>query len=204
MDRNESIDIEGFLHKESAVTNPSPGQLIVAEPMLADANFTRSVVLILDRDKSGGHLGLVMNHETPINVDVLLDDWVGADRMPFFNGGPVELDRIFMLHRLGAIIDDSIELLPGLWTGGRLEQLREYIASGAETEGKIRFYFGYSGWAEGQLTAEILQNSWGVVPNPDINVILRGEGEQYWRREVERLGPDYRSWLSIPQHPSLN
>ena len=198
------IDINSFLHKSPAEVDPKAGDLLLSEPMLADPNFRRSAIMILDRDSEGGQLGLIMNHRIDATVANLLDDWPGTENMPLFNGGLVELDRVFMLHRLGGIIDNSVELLPGLWTSGDIDQLRDYIASGAETDGLIRFFFGYSGWGAGQLTSEILQNSWGVNTNPDADDLLRGYGEEYWRREVLRLGDYFRSWLSIPQHPSFN
>ena len=198
------MNINDFLHKSPANIDPKAGELLLSEPMLTDPNFRRSAILILDRDIDGGQLGLIMNHRIEASVANLLDDWPGTENMPLFNGGPVELDRLFMLHRLGDIIDNSLELIPGLWTGGDLDQLREYIADGNPTEGVIRFFFGYSGWCKGQLTSEIMQNSWGVNMHPEVADILTGSGEQYWRREVSRLGDSYRSWLSIPQHPSLN
>lgn len=198
------MDINNFLHKSPAAIDPKAGDLLLSEPMLADPNFRRSAIMILDRDSEGGQLGLVMNHRIDATVANLLDDWPGTENMPLFCGGPVELDRVFMLHRLGDIIDGSIELMSGLWTSGDIDQLRDYIASGSETEGMIRFFCGYSGWGAGQLTSEILQNTWGVNTAPDVMDILRDYGEDYWRREVIRLGNDYRSWLSIPQHPSFN
>lgn len=200
----DKLDIDSFLHKTPTDLDPKAGNLLIAAPMMLDRNFFRSVILILDREDNGGHLGLILNHKLSATVDALVADWKGTERMPLYNGGPVELDRLFMLHRLGTIIDGSIELLPGIYTGGDADQLRDYIASGAETEGMIRFFFGYSGWGPEQLTKEIIEQTWAVNTAPDPTDLLRGSGEEYWRREVERMGPDYRSWLSIPAHPSLN
>jgi len=198
------LDIDNFLYKTPADLDPKAGRLLIAAPMMLDRNFFRSVILILDREDKGGHLGLILNHELNVTVDALVEGWDGTERLPLFNGGPVELNRMFMLHRLGSIIDGSIELLPGIYTGGNNNQLRDYIASGAETDGIIRFFFGYSGWAPGQITKEIIEQTWAVNTLSDTSELLKGSGEQYWRREVERMGPEYRSWLNIPAHPSLN
>ncbi len=182
------MDIDTYLYKTPAEVDPEAGRLLLADPRLVDISFYRSAVLILDREDTGAHLGLVLNHE----------------KIPLFKGGPVELDRLFMLHRLGTVIDGSLEILPGIYTGGNSDQIRDYIASGGETDGLMRFFIGYSGWGAGQLTKEILENSWAVNVHPDSGGLLRGEGESYWRRQVEDLGPEFRSWLSIPAHPSLN
>lgn len=197
------FDIEGFIHKTPADLNPKAGQILIAAPMMNDPNFRRSVVLILD-STHGEHMGLVLNRETTAGADVFLDGWDGTERIHLFNGGPVELDRLFLLHRLGSIIDGSNEILPGLYIGGDADQLRDYIASGAGTEGLLRFFFGYSGWGEGQLTSELMQNGWAVGTDPDLAGLLSGSGDSFWRREVENLGPDFRSWLNIPIHPILN
>lgn len=198
------MDIDNFLHKTPAEVDPKPGHLLLAEPMMLDPNFYRSAILVLDREDDGSHLGLILNRELPATVDAIIADWPGTENMPLFNGGPVEIDRLFLLHRLGRIVDDSIEILPGIYTGGNADQIRDYIASGAETDGMIRFFIGYSGWGTGQLTKELLENSWAVNVNPDAADLLRGSGEEFWRREVGRIGSDYRSWLNIPAHPSLN
>ncbi len=197
------FDIEGFIHKTPAELNPKAGQLLIAAPMMTDPNFSRSVVLILDSGH-GGHMGLVLNRELPANVNALVSDWPGGERIPLFNGGPVELDHLFLLHRLGSIIDGSTEILPGLYVGGNGDQLRDFVASGADTDGLLRFYLGYSGWGEGQLTSEIMQRGWAIGCDTDARQLLTGSGEGFWRREVGNLGPDYRSWLNIPIHPILN
>lgn len=198
------MDIDSYVRKTPAAIDPGAGNLLLAGPMLLDKCFYRSVVLLLDREETGGHLGLVMNKPLEIHVDEILDDWPGTEKVPLYFGGPVELDRLFMLHRLGSIIDDSEEILPGIFVGGDTGQLRDYIASGAATEGLIRFYIGYSGWGSGQLTKELLENTWAVNQNPDASLLLTGAREDYWKREVQSLGSDFRSWLSVPAHPSLN
>lgn len=198
------MDIDTYLYKTPAEVDPEAGRLLLADPRLVDISFYRSAVLILDREDTGAHLGLVLNHELPATADALFKDWPGSEKIPLFKGGPVELDRLFMLHRLGTVIDGSLEILPGIYTGGNSDQIRDYIASGGETDGLMRFFIGYSGWGAGQLTKEILENSWAVNVHPDSGGLLRGEGESYWRRQVEELGPEFRSWLSIPAHPSLN
>lgn len=198
------MDLENYLNKDAVTFDPQAGQTLIAGPMIGDLNFSRTVVMILDRTENEGHFGLVLNRETDATLSMCVQDWPGSENVPLFIGGPVELDRMFMLHRLGQIIEDSIEISPGLFTGGKSSQIREYIASGADTAGLIRFFMGYSGWSEEQLTKEIIEHTWAINTHPDMKDVLRDSGQSYWKREVERLGPDYRSWLNIPGHPQLN
>lgn len=198
------MDIEDFLHKTPADVDPKAGQLLISDPMMADPHFCRTVVLILDREPDGSHLGLVLNRELDLDATTLFPDWPGAERLPLYNGGPVELGRLFMLHRLGDTIHGSTELVPGLYTGGDVKDIKKFVGMHRDADRYIRFYLGYSGWSGEQLTTEILQNSWAVNTHPDMAALFVGSGMDYWRKEVERLGPGYRSWLNIPIHPSLN
>ena len=85
-----------------------------------------------------------------------------------------------------------------------IEKLIDYIEKGNPYEGKIRFYLGYSGWGSGQLENEISRNTWTVNNLPEPDTLLYGSGASFWREQVKQLGPDYRSWLMVPPHPSFN
>lgn len=69
------------------------GRLLVATPVLADPNFDRAVVLLLDHDDEGS-LGVVLNRPTPVDVGDILEPWAELAGEPgvVFQGGPVSLD----------------------------------------------------------------------------------------------------------------
>ena len=69
------------------------GRLLVATPALADPNFDRAVVLLLDHDEKGS-LGVVLNRPTPVDVGDILEGWADLAGAPgvVFQGGPVSLD----------------------------------------------------------------------------------------------------------------
>jgi putative transcriptional regulator len=69
------------------------GRLLVATPVLADPNFDRAVVLLLDHDEEGS-LGVVLNRPTPVDVIDILEPWAALAGEPgvVFQGGPVSLD----------------------------------------------------------------------------------------------------------------
>ncbi|POX65535.1 hypothetical protein C3481_16200, partial [Microbacterium sp. Ru50] len=69
------------------------GRLLVATPALADPNFDRAVVLLLDHDEEGS-LGVVLNRPTPVGVADILQPWADLAGEPgvVFQGGPVSLD----------------------------------------------------------------------------------------------------------------
>lgn len=202
------MNVEDFLQTPTPITNPEPGMLLLSAPMMNDAFFSRCAIILLPAPK--GKMGLILNHELPIKIKDILGAVNNPETMseipdiPVFNGGPVDLERLFVIHTLGDRIKGSVRITDGLYVGGESESIIDYIMEGGETEGKMRFVLGYSGWENDQLTKEILENSWTVNPTPDVTELLKAEGEEYWRREVSRLGDAHRSWLSMPHHPSLN
>src|SRR5919206_246007 len=69
------------------------GRLLVASPLLADDNFRRSVVLLLDHGEDGA-LGVVVNRPLEVDVEAVLPAWQPYATRPgrLFRGGPVALD----------------------------------------------------------------------------------------------------------------
>lgn len=91
------------------------GRLLVATPALADPNFDRAVVLLLDHDEEGS-LGVVLNRPTPVGVADILAPWAALAGEPgvVFQGGPVSLDSALGV----AVIPGG---LPGDGDGASLE-----------------------------------------------------------------------------------
>ena len=198
------IDIESLIYKEPDEVNAKKGDLLIAAPLLDSPYFKRSVVLILEEDSQNGLLGLTLNISTPVTLRDIFPDWKDGEKVKVYSGGPVESDRLFMLHTLGDYFDGAMEVAPGLYVGADLDQVMEYIPTEQNLEGKLRFFLGYSGWSAGQLSAEILNNSWALKESGDMSEALIGNGNNYWRREVKKLGEDYRSWLLVPSDPGEN
>ena len=198
------MDLESIIYKDPTIVNPQKGDLLIAEPLLDEPYFKRSVILLLDEDNNQGHLGLALNKITPVSLQDLFPDWKAGVEVPVYSGGPVEADRLFMLHTMGDRFEGSMEVSPGLYVGAKLDDIIDYINNNRYADGNIRFFLGYSGWSRGQLTSEILKNTWALNPNPGHTDVLTGAEDLYWRREVRRLGEKYRSWLLVPSNPAFN
>ncbi len=198
------MDLESIIYKDPTIVNPQKGDLLIAEPLLDEPYFKRSVILLLDEDNNQGHIGLALNKITPVSLQDLFPDWKAGAEVPVYSGGPVEADRLFMLHTMGDRFEGSMEVSPGLYVGAKLDDIIDYINNNRYADGNIRFFLGYSGWSKGQLTSEILKNTWALNPNPGHTDVLTGAEDLYWRREVRRLGEKYRSWLLVPSNPAFN
>lgn len=197
-------DVNEFFYPEISIPTPQAGNMIISEPMLSEPYFSRSAVYLIESPESGGFLGLAMNKETSITLKDLMPEISRGEEVKAFCGGPVEMERMFILHKLPHVFKNSYEMKSGIYVGADLDTLIDYLDSDGDIEGKLRLFLGYSGWTEGQLEAEIRRKSWALNPNPDISKLLEGKGLDYWQREVRQLGEDYRSWLMVPPDPSFN
>lgn len=198
------MDLKDILFNGKPTATPHMGSLLISEPLMDDKYFSRSSILVLDEPEDGGHFGLILNKPTEITLNDLMPDWEAGKRIPVYCGGPVDLQRMFLLHTLGKELGSETEVLPGIYVGADLDKIIEFIERGGEPEGNLRFFLGYCGWSPGQLAGELNNKVWAVNSLPQCENLLRGEGIDYWSREVRDLGEDYRGWLVVPTNPSYN
>ncbi|CAG7624152.1 YqgE/AlgH family protein [Actinacidiphila bryophytorum] len=184
------------------------GRLLVATPKLADPNFDRAVVLLLDHDAEGS-LGVVLNRPTPVGVGDVLQHWAALAVLPqvVFQGGPVSLDSALGL----AVVPgeprpaEGVELLGWRRVHGAiglvdLEAPPELLA--AEL-GSLRIFAGYSGWGPGQLERELVDGAWYVVESEPGDVSAP-DPERLWRSVLRRQRNELAMVATYPDDPSLN
>ena len=181
---------------------PDKGILLIAEPTLTgDVSFNRSVVLLAEHNEEGS-VGFILNK--PLDYDI--SDLVTEINVPFqvFNGGPVEQDNLYFIHKVPHLIDNSIEISDGIYWGGDFEKTVDLINTRTITNKEIRFFLGYSGWASLQLDQELLSKSWIVVKNKYESDIIQKSTNAFWKEKMVELGGDYLLWSNAPENPSLN
>ena len=198
------MDLKDILFSSLPTTTPHMGSLLISEPLMDDKYFGRSAILVLDEPEEGGHFGLILNKPTEMTLKDLMPEWEEGKKVTIYCGGPVDLQRMFLLHTLGEKLGSNTEVLPGIYVGADLDKIIEYIEEGGEIDGKLRFFLGYCGWSPGQLAGELNGKTWAVNAFPQSENLLKGEGLAYWNREVKDLGEDFRSWLVVPLDPSMN
>lgn len=181
------------------------GTILLSSPLLNDPNFKRTAVLLLEGNHEEGHIGLVLNRPLQLTLADVCNMPGSADRLPVYNGGPVDLQRLFWIHTMGESLPGAVEILPGLYVGGDYEALVEMFAKGDDLSDKIRFFLGYSGWGDQQLANEVQQEAWGVLPHLlDPHILFDYSGDELWHQLCLRLGPSYRHWGIIPADPTMN
>jgi putative transcriptional regulator len=181
---------------------------LIAMPGLEDAAFARSVVYVCEHSERGA-LGLVINKPSDINLKVLFDKVelpLGrADLVlsPVFQGGPVQVDRGFVLHepifapadKPGESVYASTMSIPGGLEMTTSKDVLEALSTGAGPR-KVLVSLGYSAWGEGQLESELGENSWLTV-DADIALIFDTPVEQRYEKALALLG--LQVWMLSPQ-----
>jgi putative transcriptional regulator len=168
-------------------------------PQLPDPNFKRAVVLLCTHNPEEGAFGLVVNRPVvttgPVMVNVQTsrtdeptdERTLSTDReMRVWIGGPVEPRRSLIL--VGSEIgDEGTRIADGLYLSTSPGLLRKLFDSNAPPD--ARLIIGYSGWAPGQLEAELEASSW-LLSDVDRELIFNTPPEQMWETAIRRLGAD--------------
>lgn len=182
--------------------DPQKGNLLIAEPTLTgDVSFNRSVILLAEHNNQGS-VGFILNKP----LDYKINDLVNDISVPFkvFNGGPVEQDNLYFIHKVPHLISDSIEISDGIFWGGDFQKIVNLLNDGVIDETDIRFFLGYSGWSSLQLDKELDSKSWVVVPNAYQSDIIQKSSSAFWKEKMMELGGDYLIWSNAPENPILN
>ncbi|MGW7076606.1 YqgE/AlgH family protein [Streptomyces sp. NPDC054866] len=191
------------------------GRLLVATPALADPNFDRAVVLLLDHDEEGS-LGVVLNRPTPVDVADILEGWGDLAGAPgvVFQGGPVSLDSALGVAVIPGEEGAAGGARPRPGRGEPIGWRRVHGAIGlvdldtppellAPALGSLRIFAGYAGWGPGQLEDELAEGAWYVVESEPGDV-SSPDPERLWRAVLRRQRSELAMVATYPDDPSLN
>ena len=197
---------------------PRSGSLLVANPLLPDPNFDRTVVLLIAHNEEGA-LGLVLNRPSRMEVAEPLPQWehLAAEPAVLFLGGPVRHEAVICLARNepgtpvdtsppsdGTDVGDDDELEDG-WKevvpGVATIDLDQDPGSVADRVRQVRMFAGYAGWSAGQLEAEIATGAWWTVDAEAGDAFTLEPGD-LWERVLRRQSFPlaYVSWY--PEDPA--
>lgn len=185
------------------------GGLLVATPLLDDPNFRRSVVLILEHDRDGGTLGVVLNRPSEVSVTQVLPVWDALVSGPpvLFEGGPVQTDSALALAAVTSGEEPlgwrrlhegapSVSSLGTVDLDAPPEILRDEIV-------QMRIFAGYAGWTSGQLASEIAEGAWYVV-DAEVGDTFHAAPETLWRRVLRRQPGELAFVATCPDDPTMN
>lgn len=175
---------------------------LIAMPALADPNFFHTVTYICEHDEDGA-MGIVINRPLDMNLGEILahmeltirDDEVG--KIPVFQGGPVQLERGFVLHQPLGEWDATLKVSDDIG----ITASQDILTALAEGKGPKRalIVLGYAGWGAGQLEREMAENAWLSGPaTPE--VLFDTPVDKRWEAAAALLGVDLNLLSSDAGH----
>jgi len=180
-----------------------PGSFLIANPVLPDPNFSRTVILLCNHDDQGS-FGLVINRKSELKVPEIFAD---ADTPDFFGkdvfiGGPVTQSQVFFLCQLPEPFPGLEQVCEGVHLGMSQEVLEDVLENPDNPIEDIRFYMGYSGWGSGQLAGEMHRRSW--LTCDATNEMVFQNPDNVWANAVRSKGKEYEYLLNAPVDPRCN
>jgi putative transcriptional regulator len=177
------------------------GSLLIAQPLLNDGSFNRSVILLTNHGEDGV-VGFILNYKTHMVLRDIRPQMKHGNH-PIYEGGPVSKNQLFFIHTLGERIEGAIPIGNNLFFGGDFHQLLDVIDNEVVLESEVRFFVGYSGWDKDQLDVELQQNAW-FLRNEVKKDILKKDPFDLWAEELEKQNKNLRIFGEIGYDPSLN
>ena len=165
-------------------------QFLIAMPTLLDPNFFHSVAYICEHNQHGA-MAIIINQPVDLTVGELMEQMErkapksALAAKPVFRGGPVEVDRGFVLHSLPADWEATMPVAENIF----LTTSNDIITAMAEGRGPEQnlVALGYAGWGAGQLEAEIRANAWLNCP-ADSTLLFETEVEARWEAAAGLIG----------------
>lgn len=165
-------------------------QFLIAMPSLADPNFSQTVTLICEHNEQGA-LGIIINRPMRMRLADVFDqlelstDNKALSEQAILQGGPVQPDRGFVIHKAGTPWESTLAVSDYL----HVTTSRDILTALANGTGPdtVCMALGYAGWDAGQLEAEVSQNSWLTVPADD-RILFDTPYEQRWAAAAQLLG----------------
>jgi len=163
---------------------------LVATDKLTGTRFSETVILMFENDKNGSW-GLVINKPiglTPINELVNIPNKFDGEKknlnkveVPIFWGGPVEKNRIFILHSSEYKSETTMKY-ENISISSDFTTLLK-IADDKGPKNKM-IILGISSWGPGQLEGEMESDKW-ILSEIKNELIFEIENKKKWKKAVE-------------------
>lgn len=174
--------------------------MLIASPSIFGPDFRQAVVLIAQHDETGA-MGVVLNRpsETTVgDVAPVLTRLSGLDETVYV-GGPVDDTSLIVLAQFDEPDAAALMVLGDVGfvaLGSDLDDL-------AGVTRRARAFAGHSGWAPGQLEAEMAREDWITEP-ASYDDVFAARAEELWHAVLARKGGNFAVMARMPFDPSVN
>lgn len=141
---------------------------------MTDPHFSKTVIYVCTHNQDGA-MGIIVNRATTVTLNDLfeqikLDSSASSlTKKTVHFGGPVQIDRGFILHTPQTEYNATILVNNTL----ALTTSKDILEATANDNGpeKMLVALGYAGWMPGQLEEEMLRNAWLSLDTNNIHDI---------------------------------
>jgi len=175
---------------------------LIAMPAMQDRYFAHSLVYICEHN-SNGALGIIVNRPIDMTLAGLFEKidlpfaQGGLADLPVYFGGPVQLDRGFVLHRPVGNWQSTLAVNDEVG----LTSSRDILAH-VGTEGdphELIVTLGYAGWSAGQLEDELAKNAWLTVAARS-SILFDLPPEERLPAAMQNLGVSFSQLSDVAGH----
>jgi putative transcriptional regulator len=175
---------------------------LIAMPAMQEGFFAGTLTYICEHDENGA-LGLVVNRPlsltladmfNQINIPLHQSDLA---KMPVLVGGPVQVERGFVLHDTRQDWQSTLRINDKL----ALTTSKDILEALGEGKGpdNVLVTLGYAGWDQGQLEHEINENTWLTVP-ANAHILFDLPAEERLGAAMALLGVSYSMLVEDAGH----
>jgi len=175
---------------------------LIAMPAMTDPYFAKSLTYVCEHNENGA-LGIIVNRVLEMDLAALFEQigipldapHLGSQRVHY--GGPVQMDRGFVLHTPAGGWQSSLPVRDGI----ALTTSKDILEAVGRGDGplKLMVSLGYAGWSPGQLEQELAQNAWLTVP-ADPRLIFDLPAENRLTAAMAMLGVDFANLAEDAGH----
>lgn len=140
-----------------------PGKCIQSTADLNNTYFENAIILLTEVNANGA-TGFMINRFSGHSLHDL-NEFQDVKPWPLYEGGPVDTEHIYLLHKHPEKIRNSRPAFNDYYMEGDMSDVLTLINNGEATPESLRLFIGYCGWDAGELEAEITEGSWKIVPN---------------------------------------
>lgn len=176
---------------------------LIAMPNMVTSVFAGALIYVCDHTASGA-MGIIVNRPIDMTLSALFEkvemplEFPELADLPVYFGGPVQLDRGFVLHRP---IGEWQATVPVRGCDVGLTSSRDVLTSiGASRQPQeMLVTVGYAGWSAGQLEDEMGQNAWLSVPASH-HILFSTPVEERLSAAMQQLGISFSQLSEVAGH----
>lgn len=178
-------------------------QFLIAMPNLEDPNFSHTVTYICEHNEQGA-MGIIINRPMKTQLgEIFMHMGIEStdsaiNQLPVYEGGPVQPERGFVLHRpIGRRWESSLTIAEDIAVATSMDILGAMAKAKGPKQALIAL--GYAGWGAGQLEHEILNNAWLHSP-VSTEILFNTPSAERWQAAAALIGVDVNLIMNQPGH----